>query len=98
PYPEDSQKIVAAVVASYKNYQSKQRHTNAGDALTVLQQQKDKRDAELTAKQAELEQYRLAHGMVTGSDEKTNIIKQRLETLSAALTQAGLERIAAQGA
>ncbi len=98
PYGEDAQKVVAAVVASYKNYQSKQRHSSANDALSVLQDLKTKRDAELKAKEAELEQYRVAHGMISGVDEKTNVVKQRLERLSLALTEAEIETTNAKSA
>lgn len=98
PYREDAQKVVQAVVDSYKNYQSKQRHSSTADALEVLTAQKTKRDAELKAKQDELTKFRSTHNLISGADEKSNVIKQRLETLTKQLTDAQVETINAKSA
>jgi capsular exopolysaccharide synthesis family protein len=98
PYREDAQKIVAAVVDAYKNYQSKSRHSSSGEALAVFQQQKQKRDEELKLKRAELTALRAKTGMISGEDQKSNAIRQKLEMLSTALTQQQLETINAKSA
>jgi len=98
PYRDEATKIVSALVNSYIEYQSKTRHTNTSEVLNLLQQEHDKRAAELTRKQDELQEFRQKHGMISGTDEKGNVIKQRLESLSTALTAAQLETIAAKTA
>lgn len=98
PYRDEAQKIVAALVNAYIEYQSKQRYSSTSEVLSVLQQQRDTRASELRRKQDELQGYRAANGMISGADEKTNIAKQQLVSLLNALTQAQLETIAAKSA
>ncbi|MEO6435735.1 MAG: polysaccharide biosynthesis tyrosine autokinase [Tepidisphaeraceae bacterium] len=98
PYKDDAQKIVAALVDSFIEYQSRQRHTNSTGVLKILQQEREKRVAELGKKQDELQAFRAQHGMVAGSDDKTNVVLQRLEKLSEALMAAQMETIAAKTA
>jgi capsular exopolysaccharide synthesis family protein len=98
PFREDAQKIVGALVDAYTNFQSKTRNNTATEVLSVLQQQRDKQVAELRRKQEELQQFRATNGVYSGTDERTNVAKQRLESLSTALTQAQTERIGAKSA
>jgi capsular exopolysaccharide synthesis family protein len=98
PYRDDAQKIVAAVVDSYVNYNSKHRREQASSIVGDLKQEHDKRVSELRRKQDELTAFRQANGIFSGTDEKTNVGKQRLETLSSELTKAQLENIAAASA
>ena len=67
PYREEAQKIVAALVDSYINYQSKQRHSSAAERMTVLQQEKEKRQTELGRKQFELQLFRAQHGLIASN-------------------------------
>ncbi len=96
PYKEDAQKVVSALVDSYINYQSKSRQTSASDVMASVLQERDKRQAELRRKQAELQAFRAQHGMV--ADEKTNVYKLQLDNLTAELTKAQLEAINAKTA
>jgi capsular exopolysaccharide synthesis family protein len=98
PYREDAQRIVAAFVDSYIEYQSKQRHSSSSEVLTVLTAEKEKRQAELLRKQDELQAFRQAHSMLAGTDEATNIVKQALTKIATELTAAQMEAINAKSA
>lgn len=98
PHREDAQKIVEALVASYTNYQSKQRRESASGIVGDLKQEHEKRQAELRRKQDELTAFRTTNGIFSGGDEKTSVARQGLEMLMKARTDAQLESISARTA
>jgi polysaccharide biosynthesis transport protein len=98
PYRDEAQKIVAAYVDSYIEYQSKQRHSSSQEVRTILAAEKEKREMDLSRKQGELQAFRQIHGMLSGSDETTNVVKQRLTRITTELTTAQLETINAKSA
>ena len=98
PYRDEAQKIVQAYVDSYIEYQSKQRHNSSAEVRTILAAEKEKREMELSKKQGELQAFRQVHGMLSGTDESTNVVKQRLTRIAQELTTAQLETINAKTA
>lgn len=98
PYRDEAQKIVAAILDSYTNFQSKTRHSSASERVTFLQQEKEKRHEELNRKLQELQAFRQQAGIFSTTDDKTNVLKQQLENVSAELVKANVESISAQSA
>jgi capsular exopolysaccharide synthesis family protein len=98
PYKDEAVKIVSALLDSYKDYQSKQRNSNASETLEFITQERERRGAELKRKAADLQAFQQQFGILSGTDGKTNVIKQQLELLSSALTAAQLEVINAKSA
>ena len=98
PYKDEAAKIVTALVDSYKEYQSKQRNSSASDMLDFLTQERQRKQSELAKKQEELQSFRAANGVLSGADDKTNVIRQQLERLSTELTTAQVETINARSA
>jgi capsular exopolysaccharide synthesis family protein len=98
PYKDEATKIVSALVDSYRDYQSKQRGSIATETLEFITQERQHNEAELKRKAAELQAFQQQYGIVSGADGKTNVVKQQLELLSAALTAAQLETINAKSA
>jgi capsular exopolysaccharide synthesis family protein len=98
PVRADAQKIVQALVDAYQDYQSKARSADGAEVLSILNQQRDRQIAELRTKQAALQKFRTANGVFNGADEKTDVSRKQLESLSTALTQAQLETLSAKGA
>ena len=98
PYRDEAQKIVAAYVDSFVEYQSKQRHSSSAEVRTILAGEKEKREAELARKQGELTAFRQVHGVLSGTDQTGNVVKQRLARIMTELTTAQLETINAKSA
>ncbi len=98
PYKDEASTIVDALVKSYREYQSKQRNSTATETLEWLTTERQHKQAELAKKQEELQTFRATHGMVSATDDKTNVIRQQLERLSSELTTAQVETINAKSA
>jgi capsular exopolysaccharide synthesis family protein len=98
PYKDEAVRIVDTLVASYKDYQSKQRNSSASEMLDFLTQERDRKQQELAHKQEELTSFQAKHGILSSADGKTNVVKQQLDMLAAALTAAQLETINAKSA
>jgi polysaccharide biosynthesis transport protein len=98
PYKDEAVRIVDTLVTSYKDYQSKQRSSSASDMLDFLKQEVEQKTKELSRKQEELAAFEAKHGLLSSRDGKTNIVKQQLDNLTAALTAAQLETINAKTA
>ncbi len=88
--------LVNSIVNAYVTYQSTHRKSTAAEVLAILGKEKDKRDAELAARQeASLELQKKAGALSLGAD-RANPIQQRFAALNDALTQAQLETINAK--
>ena len=97
-YPDEARAVIDGIAAAYKDFQGKQQHSVAMTALTLLEQDKGRSDAELDAKSKQLTDLRDAQrgeSFGTGSD---GIALQRMSTLSQALTAAQMETLTAKGA
>jgi capsular exopolysaccharide synthesis family protein len=90
PYPREAAEIVNAVVESYIDYQaSKQRNTTA-EVLKILQKEKVRRDAELKERFEAAMAFKRDNEIVSFGSDNTNVIIQRFEALSDALTRSEL--------
>ncbi len=96
PYPDDSALLANAIVDAYINYQNKQQHSTAAEVLKILQKEKDRHDGELRQLGKQMLDFKRANGTLSFESEKGNIITQRLEELSKALTDAELETLNAK--
>ncbi len=95
PYPDEASALVNGVVAAYVRFQSAQRRSTASDVLKVLQGEKREREADLKQKSQTLTAFKQANGMLSFTDDKGNIITQRLGRLSDEITDAQLQTIRA---
>jgi succinoglycan biosynthesis transport protein ExoP len=98
PYPDDAKKVVDAAVNAFEDFQRRQMLSTDGQMLSILQHEKDKRDAELDAKTKELNDLRMAQNAAGAGDDSAGITMQRLSTLSSALTAAQLDTLTAKSA
>jgi len=97
PYAADSQQVVNAIVESYINYKSSRKKSSASEVLTILQKEKIRRDGDLEANLKAMLDFKQKHAELGLQSDKGNIIVQRLERLSNALTEAELEAVEAKG-
>ncbi|HEX8525127.1 MAG TPA: polysaccharide biosynthesis tyrosine autokinase [Tepidisphaeraceae bacterium] len=95
-YPVDAEKIVSAVVKGYVEFQTKQKRTTAGEALQVLTQQMTKREAELDERLKALQNYRKNQGLLSADSDRTNVMLERLKSLSDELNKARVETLNAK--
>lgn len=91
PYAEDIPTVVNALVDSYITYQSTRKKSTAAEVLKILQREKNKRDSETEAGLKAMLEFKQNHGELGFQGDKGNIIVQRLDRLSSALTEAELE-------
>ncbi|MHC4294581.1 MAG: GumC family protein, partial [Planctomycetota bacterium] len=96
--PEESARLVNNVVDAYVSYHAQQKRSTAGTVLNILQNEKTRQDAELTAKLDAMLKFKQTNGALLFEDSKGNIIIQSLARLSEALTEAQLEKIEAKAA
>jgi len=90
PYPEESAAIVNAVVESYIAHQSRRQRNTAAEILKILQREKVRRDAELRQRFQAAMDFKRRNEIISFGSDDSNIILQRLATLSDALTRAEL--------
>lgn len=97
PNPTEATQVVGAVVDAYRAYLETQNKTSASEVLQVLQREKDKRTNELENKRKELTAFSKAHGQISfKTNDKGNIIYQRLARLSDELTAAQIAALNAK--
>src|SRR5206468_1280537 len=83
--------IVNSVVKAYVSYESAHRKMTAAETLAILQREKEKRDAEVSAEMKTLVDFKKANGAVSFDTDKGNVITQRLNRISDELTAAQLQ-------
>jgi len=97
PSRDEAAQVVGAVIDAYRAYQANQNKTSASEVLTVLQREKDKRVAELDVKRKEQTEFLKSHGQISfKTNDKGNIIYQRLAKLSDELTSAQIAALNAK--
>jgi succinoglycan biosynthesis transport protein ExoP len=96
PFPAEAAKLVNVVVDCYINYQSTRKRNTAAEVLKILQGEKTERGKQLSEKFKTLMEFKKQHLALEFENEKSNIILQRLERLSAVLTEAQLATIEAR--
>ena len=90
PYPEEAAQIVNAIIDSYVNYHSLRKKSTVSDVLRILQKEKVKRDQELSDTFAELVKFSEDNGVVSLNSNSGNVVLERLNKLSTALTETQL--------
>ena len=90
PYPEEAAQIVNAIVESYISYHSSRKRSTVSEVLRIIQKEKVKRDKELSDKFTELLAFTKKQGVVSFDNNGGNIVFNRLNKLSSALTETQL--------
>ena len=96
PYPAEAAQVVNAVVQAYLNFQSTQKRSTAGEVQKILQKEKTARDKELSDRLRSLMEFKEKNEDLVFQTEKGNLILQRLERLSTAITEAQLATVEAR--
>ena len=94
--PDDATCIVAAVVQSYKRFVSSLRRNGNSEALSILQTEREKQQANLTAKSADLLKFGQDHHV--GGADVSAAGAAELTRLAETLNEAHLAAIAAKNA
>ncbi len=98
PYPAEAQRMLSRLVEAYLARYATEMQSATGKVLAILQDEKDKCNAEWNAKQKELLEFQRANGELSFENERGNVIVDRLARLSEALTAAQQRRIEAETA
>ena len=96
PDPGQAAQLVNAVVDSYKTYHAIRKRSTTGEVMKILQKEKQDRDQELARKLRAMMALKSENIALAFEDRNTNIVLDRLDTLSAELTQAELQTVEAQ--
>lgn len=90
PYPEEAAQIVNEIVDAYVSYHSSRKKNTVSEVLKILQKEKVKRDAELSDTFAKLIEFSKKNGVVSLNSNSGNVVLERLNKLSGALTETQL--------
>jgi succinoglycan biosynthesis transport protein ExoP len=96
PDPAEAAQLVNAVVDAYRAYHATSKRSTAGEILKILQNEKRLRDAELAAKLKAMLDFKSENIGLAFENRNGNIILDRLESLSAEMTQAQLQTVEAK--
>ena len=96
PDPIEAALLVNAVVESYKTYHATSKRSTSGEVLRILQKEKQDRDEELARKLKAMMALKSENIALAFENRNTNIVLDRLDTLSAELTQAELQTVEAK--
>jgi succinoglycan biosynthesis transport protein ExoP len=96
PDPNEATQLVNAIVDSYKRYHATRKRNSSGEVLKILQKEKRDRDQELAKKLKAMMALKSENIGLAFEDRDTNIVLDRLETLSTELTQAELQTVEAK--
>jgi len=96
PDPVEAARLVNAVVDSYKTFHASSKRSTAGEVLKILQKEKLDRDQELAKKLKAMMVLKSGNIALAFEDRSSNIVLDRLDTLSAELTQAELQTVEAE--
>ncbi|MHC4203998.1 MAG: GumC family protein, partial [Planctomycetota bacterium] len=96
PDPVEAAQLVNAVVDSYKTYHAIRKRSTTGEVLRILQKEKQDRDQELAKKLKAMMALKSENIGLAFEDRNSNIVLDRLDTLSAELTQAELQTVEAK--
>jgi len=93
PYPAEAAQLVNALVDAYITYHSTTKKNTSAEVLAILQKEKQKINTELNAKLAAMVAFKKANEALAFENRNSNIILDRLTSLSEAVTQAQLKTI-----
>jgi polysaccharide biosynthesis transport protein len=96
PDPAEAALLVNAVVGAYKAYHAASKRSTAGEILKILQNEKRQSDAELAQKLKAMLDFKSQNIGLAFENRDGNIILDRLDSLSAEMTQAQLQTVEAK--
>jgi len=98
PYPAEAAQIVNAIVDSYITYQATRKKSTSAEVLKILQTEKTRRSSELNEKLTAMMDFKKENIALSFESKQGNIVIDRLERLSAVLTEAQLATIESKSA
>ena len=96
PHADEAAQIANAVVDAYTTFYAEKKRSTAAEVLRILQGEKEKNDNEFARKLQSMLEFRQEHGTFSFDSGEGNVVFQRLDTLSQALTEAQLATIEAR--
>ncbi len=93
PYPQESAKIVNAVVDGYVEFINEQKRNTATEVLRILQREKQNQDVELSARLKRMTDFRINSGQLALATGSGNVISDQLSASSLALSKLQLNMI-----
>lgn len=96
PDPAEAALLVNSVVEAYRDFYATSNRSTAAEMLKILQNEKQQRDAELTVKLKAMLDFKSENIGLAFENRNGNIILDRLESLSAEMTQAQLQTVEAR--
>lgn len=98
PYPAEAAQIVNVVVDSYIKFNTSRKRSTSAEVLKILQNEKDKRDKELSEKLTAMMNFKRENDSLAFEGDQGNIVIERLGKLSSVLTEAQLATIESKSA
>ena len=98
PYPAEAAQLVNAVVDSYVTYHATRKRSTSAEVLKILQNEKDRRGQELSEKLRAMMDFKKENIGLAFESSQGNVILERLDRLSAVLTEAQLAAIESRSA
>lgn len=86
----DAAQLVNSVVEAYISKYAEERRTNTVEVLTILRNEKQRRDAELEARRTELVEFRLQNAALAVQVGEENVITKRFAALAEELDRVEL--------
>lgn len=96
PNAADAAQLVNSIVDAYVSKYAEQRKTNTVEVLTILRNEKHKRDAELAECRKALDDFRQQHMELAVQLEQGNVVTQRFSSLAEELNSTEIELLQAK--
>ncbi len=96
PNAQDAAQIVNSVVDAYVTKYAEQRRNSAVEVLTILRNEKQRRDAELESRRKALDEFRTQHTELAVQFDRGNVVTQRFGKLSGELNNTEIELLQAK--
>ncbi|MBN1972137.1 MAG: polysaccharide biosynthesis tyrosine autokinase [Sedimentisphaerales bacterium] len=93
PYPAEAADLVNAIVDSYITFHSTRKQNTSAEVLKILQTEKAKQSQELSEKLQALTNYSRENEELVFEGRQGNLVMDKLEKLSTALTEAQLKTV-----
>ncbi len=94
--PHDAARIVNSVVDAYISKYAEQRRNNTTEVLTILRNEKERRDVELELRRTEIDKFRQQNPELAVQTNNDNVITKRFGALSDVLSQTEIELLEAK--
>ncbi|HUV65925.1 MAG TPA: polysaccharide biosynthesis tyrosine autokinase [Sedimentisphaerales bacterium] len=96
PDPAQAALLVNAVVEAYRAYHAASSRSTAGEILNILQNEKRRQDTELDQKLKAMMDFKSENIALAFENRNGNVILDKLESLSAEMTQAQIQAVQAK--